>query len=625
MTTNEIKGLKTVFRMDAAFQRRLKLIWGGDKLNHTSINLEMISQDFLDLSRPLSVSRHDNPTWHRILTKSAPKFMAWLERSDGRFNKELDEKLSQGKNVNLENQAHNFRDPVADRKIAWEIACLWVDSLQECQAHNTAARFQQYREQFAKGLLDADLRPHCVAKDPDFRHGQLRFARPSVEQTMALGMAGDMDDQATTAAQAALAANLHNFEIQLKAEVARVQIFQAAQAAWETKTRIARRTTLDTQHQATLMATNEEASRRFQFGGFSNLQDAQQFATSALQRVADMPPAIAEDQVIRLNVIDLSKFGQHHSRVLEDLRKLITDELREHPVSSCFIILPPHFTKFGDTMEAGPSRDVAIQKARGEAFRSLTELQTNALVRECMWLWDRASMGESTRELTVKFHILISNQCYAHGGQVKSLIIRSSLWRWKALPSLVAPMPRANYRHWGAEVDTFGAGSFGNIERRFWNSGRSLYSELIQTVVANLKLTPLARCQVRDWSLWADEAALGVMDTQRLQSRTLPSCFCVGSHVNFKIRVPSTCRTRWRRPSSKSCLASSKRVHIPCPDMHRHQPQILVPRRLQKLGSRSSNMICTMWRSVATPCQSSSQSYPSSSSKRTSCRMRSHH
>ena len=118
-------------------------------------------------------------------------------------------------------------------------------------------------------------------------------------------------------------------------------------------------------------------------------------------------------------------------------------------------------------MEAGPSRDVAIQKARDEAFRSLTELQTNALVRECMWLWDRASMGESTRELTAKFHILISSQCYAHGGQVKSLIIRSSLWRWKALPSLVAPMPRANYRHWGAEVDTFGAGSFGNIERRF--------------------------------------------------------------------------------------------------------------------------------------------------------------
>ena len=497
LNTNEIKGLKTVFRMDTAFQRRLKLIWGGDKLNHTSISLDLISQDFLDLSRPLTVNKHDNPTWFRILTKSASKFMAWLERSDGRFNKELDEKLSQGKKINLENQAHNFRDPVADRKIVWEMACLWDDSLSVCQAHNSAARFQQYSEQFAKGLLDADLRPHCLAKDPEFRHDQLRFARPSVEDATTLSMAGDMDDQAMTAARAALTANLHNFEVQLKAEVSRIQVFQAAQAEWETKTRVARRAMLDTQHQATLTATNEEASRRFMFGGFSNLQDAQQFATSALQRVAGMPPAIAEDQVIRINVVDLSKFGQHHSRVLEDLRKLITDDLREHPVTSCFIILPPHFTKFGDTMEAGPSRDAAIQKARDEAFRSLTELQTNASVRECMWLWDKASLGESTRELTVKFHLMTSNQLHANG-QMKSLIYRSLLWRWKAIPSLVTPMPRANYRHWGAEVDTFGAWSFGNVERRFWNSGRHLVSELIQTVVANLKLSPSARCQVRD-------------------------------------------------------------------------------------------------------------------------------
>ena len=55
------------------------------------------------------------------------------------------------------------------------------------------------------------------------RHDQLRFARPSVEDTMTLGMAGDMDDQAMTA-------NLHNFEVQLNAEDSRIQVLQAAQA-----------------------------------------------------------------------------------------------------------------------------------------------------------------------------------------------------------------------------------------------------------------------------------------------------------------------------------------------------------------------------------------------------------
>ena len=99
LTTNEIKGLKVVFRMDIAFQRRLKIIWGGDKLHHTSITLELIASDFLDLSKHIGVDKQANPTWFRILSKTPAKFLAWLERSDGRFNRELDEKLNQAKSV----------------------------------------------------------------------------------------------------------------------------------------------------------------------------------------------------------------------------------------------------------------------------------------------------------------------------------------------------------------------------------------------------------------------------------------------------------------------------------------------------------------------------------------------
>ena len=456
LTTNEIKGLKAVFRMSSEFQRRLKLIWGGDKLTHTSITLDLISQDFLDMGKPIAVDKQSNPTWFRIMTKSQAKFMAWLERSDARFNKELDEKLSQGKKINLENQAHLFRDPVADRKLVWEMVCLWVDTEGETQIHNSPARYLQYREQFRKGLLDADLRPHVVAKDAEFKHDQLRFARAAVEERMVLGMAGDMDEQAKTAAQGALMANLHNFDVQLKAEASRVQVYQASLTDWETRSRSSRRQTLDLQHEATTQATNEEASTRFQIGGFSGIQESLQFATSALQRVAEAPPAIGEDQVLRMNIIDLSKFGQNHSRLLDELRKLITDELREHPVTSCFVILPPNFTKFGDPMEAGPTRETSIQKARDEAFRALTEIQTNALVKECTWLWDKASLGEnSMRELTVKFAIIVSNQVHTNNNK-KSMFFRSSLWRWGAIPSLLTAMPRSAYRNWTSEVETFG-------------------------------------------------------------------------------------------------------------------------------------------------------------------------
>ena len=157
-----------------------------------------------------------------------------------------------------------------------------------------------------------------------------------------------------------------------------------------------------------------------------------------------------------MNIIDLSKFGQNHSRLLDELRKLITDELREHPVTSCFVILPPNFTKFGDPMEAGPTRETSIQKARDEAFRALTEIQTNALVKECTWLWDKASLGEnSVRELTVKFAIIVSNQVHTNNNK-KSMFFRSSLWRWGAFPSLLTAMHRSAYRNWTSEVETFG-------------------------------------------------------------------------------------------------------------------------------------------------------------------------
>ena len=40
--------------------------------------------------------------------------------------------------------------------------------------------------------------------------------------------------------------------------------------------------------------------------------------------------------------------------------------------------------------------------------------------------------------------------------------------------------------------------------------------------------------QVRDWSLWDDAPAMGVMDTTRLQSRTLPSFYYVGIAREFQ-------------------------------------------------------------------------------------------
>lgn len=43
--------------------------------------------------------------------------------------------------------------------------------------HNSPERFEAYKEQFFKGLLDVDMRPHAVCMDPDYTPDTLRFAR----------------------------------------------------------------------------------------------------------------------------------------------------------------------------------------------------------------------------------------------------------------------------------------------------------------------------------------------------------------------------------------------------------------------------------------------------------------
>ena len=50
---------------------------------------------------------------------------------------------------------------------------------------------------------------------------------------------------------------------------------------------------------------------------------------------------MSEHEVLRLNILDLAKYGQSHSRILMEHQALITEELRAAPECSCFIVSPP--------------------------------------------------------------------------------------------------------------------------------------------------------------------------------------------------------------------------------------------------------------------------------------------
>jgi hypothetical protein len=85
INTDEIAAIRFLSGTSSDFQRGLKIIWGTDKLQHTSITLSMLAAPWLSKHGELPVTQKDNPTWYGILQVSPQKLEYWLRRADGRF------------------------------------------------------------------------------------------------------------------------------------------------------------------------------------------------------------------------------------------------------------------------------------------------------------------------------------------------------------------------------------------------------------------------------------------------------------------------------------------------------------------------------------------------------------
>jgi hypothetical protein len=82
---DEMQAVKFLAEQDETFVRRLKSIWGTEKLQHTSMPLSLLCSNFLSDASELPIAQKANPVWHQILTPTAAKRQQWLNRVDGRF------------------------------------------------------------------------------------------------------------------------------------------------------------------------------------------------------------------------------------------------------------------------------------------------------------------------------------------------------------------------------------------------------------------------------------------------------------------------------------------------------------------------------------------------------------
>ena len=70
--------------------------------------------------------------WSQLQPKTIePQPEVWLGRVAGKFDSELDNRLSNGRAISMANQSHLLRDKVDDRPIVFRMSCMWVDALPE--------------------------------------------------------------------------------------------------------------------------------------------------------------------------------------------------------------------------------------------------------------------------------------------------------------------------------------------------------------------------------------------------------------------------------------------------------------------------------------------------------------
>ena len=511
LTTDEQKGMKFLIRMTDEFVVMLKSIWNADKLHRTAVPLNLLCEKFLAVDAEPPVNKDQNPLWHGICGHSKEKYLAWLQRANGKFEHGLEERLAATKHFNLENQAHLLRDKTDDRELVFRMSQLWVASTEHRVEVNSSERVQELEKMWVQGLLDSDLRPHANCMDKDFKFTMLRFCRAEVEEIPRALV--DLGEQAREALKTEAIAGLETVKLQLAQDQANFRTYQQAAKAWETQQASDKKDLLNSAQTAIRETRKSVMKSRFQVEGFHTFKQSKTYMKQALTTVAEMDPPTKPTDVIRVNVFDLAKYGQSHSRYIKDFDEIITAECREHPVTACCVVLPPHVPAWGESLESR-QRDKLIDEARKVAFRKFREASNNVIVKKITLLLHRDCQGpNSSQKLARKALLILSAELENDGVTLKSIFRNSAMFKDEAVPEFLRILARNEYRNWAQTVDAADKTNLGSaLERCFWNSGRGFYGPLFRSLFQGMKLGAHNRAQIRDWSLWDDEVAHAVME-----------------------------------------------------------------------------------------------------------------
>ena len=376
--------------------------------------------------------------------------------------------------------------------------------------------------------------------DKDFKFHMLRFCRAEVEDIPRALV--DLGEQAKLARRAEAIAGVESLKLQLEQDQQNYRTYQLSAKAWETQHASDKKDLLQQAQQGVQRVRGSLMKTRFQCEGFGSFKQCKTYMKQALTTVAEADPPVKATEVIRVNVIDLAKYGQSHSRYIRELDEIVAAECREHPVVTCVLVLPPWVPVWGECIES-KKKDELIEEARKTAFRKFKEASNNVIVKKISLLLDKDSRGpNSHQKLARKALLIVSGELENDGVTLKSMFRLSAMFKDEGVPELLRLLPRNEYRNWGQTVDAADKANLGGVlERCFWNSGRGFYTPVLKALFQGMKLAPHHRAQIRDWSLWDDEVGQAVMEIQMSPGvQGFPDLFYAGVVKDDAVKRAST-------------------------------------------------------------------------------------
>ena len=122
-------------------------------------------------------------------------------------------------------------------------------------------------------------------------------------------------------------------------------------------------------------------------------------------------------------------------------------------------------------------------------------------MRTATALWDEGLLPGWERELPIPLLLIVSLEADGSDKR-KAAFLKSMLWRRRAVPGLLAPLARADYRDWARTVPVFDRGNLDSAaEKRQFVSGVPVYTAIMQQAFAGMGLSPAHSCHIRDFSL----------------------------------------------------------------------------------------------------------------------------